>query len=272
MIKVLGVSESGYYAWKKRDKEKKEFEENSLVQKIEKIHQGSRGTYGSPRVFRVLKGMGESCGKKKVERLMKKHGIRAKTKRKFKQTTDSKHNLPVASDLLKRDFSPEKPNATWAGDITYVWTKEGWLFLSVILDLFSRQVVGWSMNERMTKELVLSSLRMAYFKRKPGKGVIFHSDRGSQYCSQEYRKTLSAYKMLQSQSRKGDCWDNSPVESFFHTLKTELIYDEVFETRQEAIDKIFEWIEVFYNRQRLHSTLDYKTPVDYEAAQCQSCV
>lgn len=241
------------------------------MRKIEEIHQGSRRTYGSPRVFRVLKGMGESCGKTKVERLMKKHGIRAKTKRKFRVTTDSKHNLPVVENLLKRDFSPEKPNATWASDITYVWTREGWLFLAVIIDLFSRQVVGWSMSERMTKELVLSSLRMAYFRRKPGKGLIFHSDRGSQYCSYDFRSALTSYSMIQSQSRKGDCWDNAPTESFFHTLKTELIYDEVFETRDGAIRKIFEWMEVFYNRQRLHSTLGYNTPVDYEAARCQSC-
>lgn len=195
---------------------------------------------------------------------MKKHGIRAKTKRKFRATTDSKHKLPVAPNLLERNFSPEKPNQTWASDITYVWTREGWLFLAVIVDLFSRQVVGWSLDKTMNKELVLSALRQAYFRRKPGTGLIFHSDRGSQYCSKEFRRQLNQYQMLQSQSRVANCWDNACVESFFHSLKTEMIYHEDFKTREQAHRAIFEWVEAFYHRQRLHSTLGYKSPVDFE--------
>ncbi len=264
MAKIFGVSKSGYYAWKKQNHQEKEEKELTLVRKIEEIHLGSRKSYGSPRVFKVLKGMGEPVGKKRVEKLMKKHGIRARTKRRFRVTTDSKHNLPVAPNLLNRDFNPERPNTVWASDITYISTKEGWLFLAVIVDLFSRQVVGWSLDKMMTKELVNSALKQAYFRRKPGKGLVFHSDRGSQYCSKEFRKLLSQFGMLQSQSRKANCWDNAVVESFFHTLKTEAIYHENFKTRREAENMIFEWVEAFYNRKRLHSTLNYKSPVDFE--------
>ena len=268
MCDMFGVSRGGYYASRKRDRSDKEIQELKLVRKIEEIHQGSRGTYGSPRVLRVLKGLGESCNKSRVEKLMRKNGIRAKTKRKFRVTTDSKHNLPVAPNLLKRNFSTEKPDQVWASDITYVWTKEGWLFLAVIVDLFSRQIVGWSLDKTMTRELVLAALRQACFRRKPGTGLIFHSDRGSQYCSTDFRKALKQHCMLQSQSRKGDCWDNAVVESFFHTLKTEAIFHEVFETRAEAESFIFEWIEAFYNRERIHSTLDYMSPVAFEERAC----
>lgn len=264
MCEIFKVSKSGYYGWLKQDTKTRAARELTLVRKIEQIHQGSRGSYGSPRIFKVLKGLGEPCNKAKVERLMKKNGIRAKTKRKFRVTTDSNHKLPVAPNLLKRNFSPEKPNQTWASDITYIWTREGWLFLAVIVDLYSRQVVGWSLDKTMTKELVCSALRQAYFRRKPGSGIIFHSDRGSQYCSAEFRRLLKQYKMLQSQSRKANCWDNACVESFFHTLKTEMIYHEDFKTRDQAYRAIFEWVEAFYNRQRLHSTLGYKSPVDFE--------
>jgi putative transposase len=270
MCQILHVSRSGYHSWKAREEVrwKKEAEELKLVRLIEDIHRASRKTYGSPRILAELRGMGVPCDKSRVEKLMKKHGIRSKTKRKFKKTTDSKHNLPVVPNLLNRDFSPIKANRVWASDITYIATREGWLFLAVVIDLYSRQVVGWSMNERMTKELVLSALRMAYFKRKSERGLIFHSDRGSQYCSKEFRAALKAYQMIQSQSRKGDCWDNSVVESFFHSLKTEFIFDEDFKTRNEAIAKIFEWMEVFYNRQRRHSTLGQQSPVEFERATC----
>jgi len=264
MCECFEVSKSGYYSWRKRDTSEKAGRELKLLRKIEEIHLGSRKTYGSPRVFKVLKGIGEPCNKAKVERLMKNNGIRAKMKRKFRVTTDSKHNLPVAPNLLNRNFSPERPNQVWASDLTYVWTKEGWLFLAVIVDLFSRQVVGWSLEKTMTTELISSALRQAYFKRKPGSGLIFHSDRGSQYCSQEFKKLLKEYRMLQSQSRRANCWDNACVESFFHTLKTEMIYHEDFETRGQARRTIFEWVEAFYNRKRIHSTLGYKSPVDFE--------
>jgi transposase InsO family protein len=264
MCEVFSVSRSGYYAWRNRDNSEKESKELKLLRAIEDVHRSSRKNYGSPRIFQQLIGMGHKVGKTKVERTMKKHGIRAKTKRKFRVTTDSKHDLPVAPNLLDRNFSPEKPNQIWASDLTYVWTREGWLFLAVIVDLFSRQVVGWSLDKTMTKELVCSALGQAYFRRKPGAGLVFHSDRGSQYCSKEFRRQLKQYRMLQSQSRRANCWDNACVESFFHTLKTEMIYHEDFETREEAHRAIFEWVEAFYNRQRLHSTLGYKSPVDFE--------
>jgi transposase InsO family protein len=238
---------------------------------IEDIHKSSRGTYGSPRILAELKGLGFKCSQKRIERLMKKHGIRAKTRRKFKVTTDSKHDLPVASNVLKRNFSPNRPNAVWGGDITYVWTKEGWLFLAVMIDLWSRQVVGWSMDERMTRELTLNTLKMAINRRNPEEGLLHHTDRGSQYASADYQKLLKAHKMICSMSRRGNCWDNAVVESFFHSLKTEMVYWEEFETREEAQRKIFEWIEVFYNRQRRHSTLGYLSPMNFEVENLKQC-
>jgi putative transposase len=264
MCEVFEVSKSGYYAWRSRDNSEKEIRELKLLRAIEDVHYSSRKNYGSPRIFNQLKGLGHRVSKTKVERTMSKHGIRAKTKRKFRVTTDSNHKLPVAPNLLKRNFSPEKPNQIWASDLTYIWTREGWLFLAVVVDLFSRQVVGWSLDKTMTKELVCSALRQAYFRRQPGTGLLFHSDRGSQYCSKAFREQLRQYRMLQSQSRKANCWDNACVESFFHTLKTEMIYHEDFQTRDEARCAIFEWVEAFYNRQRIHSTLGYKSPVDFE--------
>jgi len=238
---------------------------------IEGIYKASRGTYGSPRIFAELKGLGFKCSKRRVERLMNKNGIRAKTRRKFRVTTDSKHSHPVAPNLLERNFSPDRPNATWAGDITYVWTKEGWLFLAVIIDLFSRQVVGWSMDERITRGLTLNALKMALNRRKPEAGLLHHSDRGSQYACADYQRLLRAHKIICSMSRKGNCWDNAPVESFFHSLKTEMIYWEQFETREEARRKIFEWIEIFYNRQRRHSTLKNLSPVNFEIENLKQC-
>ena len=264
MCDVFLVSRSGYYAWRNRDTSVKTTKETTLLRKIEDIFQGSRSTYGSPRIFNVLKGMGDQVSKTKVEKVMKANGIRSKTKRKFRVTTDSKHSLPIAPNLLKRNFNPLMPNQSWAGDITYVWTREGWLFLAVVVDLFSRQVVGWSLDKTMTSDLVLSALRQAYTQRSPGVGLIFHSDRGSQYCSRSFRKALAQYRMMQSQSRKANCWDNACVESFFHTLKTEALFHEDFKTREEARGFIFEWVEGFYNRNRIHSTLGYKTPVDFE--------
>lgn len=266
MVQILGVSKSGFYDWNLRDSAR-DTEKLKLVRAIEDIHRSSRKTYGSPRIWDQLKALGYKVSKSRVERLMKEFGIRAKTKKKFRVTTDSKHNHPVAENILNRNFSPAKANLAWAGDITYIWTGEGWLFLSVILDLFSRQVIGWSMDERMTKELTLSALRMAIAKRKPQKGLIHHSDRGSQYASGTYRDLLKNYGMICSMSRKGNCWDNAVTESFFHSLKIELVYFEKFETRQEAKAKIFEWIEVFYNKQRIHSALGYKSPEQFEKLQ-----
>jgi len=264
MAKILGVSTSGFAAWKKRLDSPREAEQNRLLRAIEDIHRASRKTYGSPRIWDQLKGLGFSVGKSRVERLMRENGIRAKMKKKFRVTTDSKHDHPVAENTLNRDFTPTRANQTWAGDITYVWTEEGWLYLAVIVDLFSRQIVGWAMNERITQDLTLSALRMALDRRQPGAGLIHHSDRGSQYAASAYRKVLSAHGIICSMSRRGNCWDNAVVESFFHTLKTELLYHERLLTRAQARRLIFEWIEVFYNRIRLHSTLGYKSPVQYE--------
>jgi transposase InsO family protein len=264
MCQFYSVSKSGFYDWCKRDQNKKSAEKFKLVTLIKQIHLDSRGTYGSPRIFRELKGMNQKISKFKVEKLMKDHGIFAKTKKKFRVTTDSNHELPVAPNLLKRNFSPPEKNQAWAGDLTYVWTREGWLFLAVVVDLFSRQIVGWSLDKTMTKNLVISALNQAISSRKPSTGLIFHSDRGSQYCSGEFRQVLKEHQILQSQSRKANCWDNACVESFFHTLKTEALYHEDFETRIEAENFIFEWVESFYNRTRLHSTLNYKSPVDFE--------
>lgn len=198
---------------------------------------------------------------------MRAQGLCCKTKGKFKQTTDSNHNLPIAPDLLQRDFSPATPNQVYVGDITYIPTQEGWLYLAVVLDLFSRQVVGWSMNERMKASLVNDALLMAIWKRKPGKGMISHTDRGSQYASHSHRELLELHGIKQSMSRKGNCWDNAVAESFFHTLKVELPHPENFKTREEAHQKIFHYIEAYYNRIRLHSANDYLSPVEYEKTQ-----
>jgi transposase InsO family protein len=264
MAKILGVSTSGFSAWKKRLDSPREAERHRLLRTIEDIHRASRGSYGSPRIWEQLRGLGFSVSKARVERLMRENGIRAKTKKKFRVTTDSNHDHPVAKNTLNRDFSPAAPNQAWAGDITYVWTEEGWLYLAVIIDLYSRQVVGWAMNERITQDLTLSALRMALDRRNPGPGLLHHSDQGSQYAATAYRKLLSENGLICSMSRRGNCWDNAVVESFFHTLKTELLYHEHIVTRMQARRLIFEWIEVFYNRIRLHSTLGYKSPMQYE--------
>jgi putative transposase len=199
-----------------------------------------------------------------MQRLRRQKNLRSKVKRKFKSTTDSKHNLPVAENLLDRDFSPKSANKAWAQDITYIRTAEGWLYLAVVIDLYSRKVVGWKMDDNMRKELVIGALEMAVKSRKPGPELIAHSDRGSQYCSGLFQAKLKSHGMICSMSGKGDCWDNAVAESFFHTIKTELVYLEKYKTREEASQSIFEYIEVFYNRQRLHSTLGFSSPVEYE--------
>jgi putative transposase len=267
MGEILGVSRSGFYRWRKSGK--RATSDLKLLRAIEDIHFASRKTYGSPRIFSQLKVLGFKTSKSKVERLMRENKIRSKMKKKFKATTNSKHPYPVAENILNRDFSPKAANQVWAGDITYIWTGEGWLYLAVILDLFSRQVIGWSMSERMTKDLSLNALRMAITRRKPERGLIHHTDRGSQYACGAYRKLLNAIGATCSMSRKGNCWDNACSESFFHTLKTEMVFFEEFKTRSEATSKIFEWIEVFYNRERHHSTLGNKTPEQFEkSAKC----
>ena len=266
MCDVLGASRSGYYAWLKKPASKRKQANMTLLEKIRTIQQASRGSYGSPRVYQALKEQGIPCSENRVACLMREDGLCAKTKRRYKATTDSNHNLPVAQNLLNRDFSPKAPNQVYAGDITYIWTAEGWLYLAVVLDLFSRSVVGWAMDKRMTRRLVMDALTMAVQRRRPPPGIIFHSDRGSQYASVDFQSLLANHGMRCSMSRKGDCWDNAPVESFFGSLKQELVFHQRYPTRFHARQSIFEYIERFYNRRRLHSTLGYKSPTNFEAA------
>ncbi len=265
MCRVLEVSRSGYYAWRSRPASNREIENKALAEKIKSIHAKSRRVYGSPRVHRKLLAEGFQCSRGRVARLMRRHDIRAKSKRKFVVTTDSKHNFPVAESLLDRQFDVESPNRVWVSDITYIPTDEGWLYLATILDLYSRGIVGWSMDSSASRRIVLDALEMAVGARKPAKGLIHHSDRGSQYASGDYRKALAEHGMLCSMSRKGDCWDNAVIESFYRTLKTELVHHRNYATREGARQEIFEYIEVFYNRQRIHSYLGYLCPLDYEA-------
>jgi putative transposase len=264
MCEQLEVSRSGFYAWRERPESAHRQEDQKLAEEVAQAHEESRGTYGSPRVHAELRARGRKVSRKRVARLMKQQKLEARKKRRSVRTTDSNHRHPVAPNVLERDFSPVQPNSTWATDITYVWTGEGWLYLAVVLDLFSRMVVGWSMSEHIDTTLVLGALEMALEGRQPPKGLIHHSDRGSQYASTEYRQALASRGIQCSMSRKGNCWDNAVVESFFGTLKSELVYRTHFATRHQARLELFEYIEVFYNRKRRHSSLGYLSPWEYE--------
>jgi transposase InsO family protein len=264
MCLVIGASRSGYYRWKKQPQSKRQKDNEKILMEIRESHKHSRRTYGSPRITKDLQAQGTQCSKNRVARLMKIHGIVGKATKKYKVTTNSKHTLPVAENLLKQNFEAAKPNTVWISDITYVPTLEGWLYLVVILDLFSRQVVGWAMSDRQTSGFVVKALSQAIGRRHPASRCIFHSDRGIQYASTDFRDVLRAYGFIQSMSRKGNCYDNAVAESFFHTLKTEHVYDYRYETRAEARQSIFEYIEMFYNRQRRHSALGYLSPVSFE--------
>jgi transposase InsO family protein len=261
---VLDVSVSGYRAWKRGGKpDRKRLTDAQMLALIQAIHAELKGTYGSPRMVRELRERGFAASKERVERLMREHGIRARHKRRYKATTDSKHNLPVAQNLLARDFTPMAPNQVWTADITYLWTDEGWLYLAIVLDLFNREVVGWSLKPRMTADIVTDALTMAWFRRKPQPGLIHHSDRGSQYASHVFQAKLADYGMVCSMSGKGNCWDNAPTESWFNSFKNEWVHGVRFATRAEMMAAGFEYIEVFYNRRRLHSTLGYRSPVQF---------
>jgi len=264
MCRVLEVAASGYYRFREKIESEREKQNRQLKEKIKQIHLASRSNYGSPKIYQKLRQDGEVVNHKRVERLMKEEGIRAKRVRKFKATTNSGHKLPVAENVLNREFTVDAPNKAWAGDITYIWTDEGWLYLAVFLDLYSRMVVGWSMSERMKTELVVDALLMGYNRRAGNLMPLIHSDRGSQYAAVDFTDKLDILGFKQSMSRKGNCWDNAVAESFFSALKLELVHHERFRTRQEAIDKIFDYIEVFYNRQRVHSTNNYLSPMEYE--------
>jgi putative transposase len=264
MCRMLGVSKAGYFAWRHRPESHRGDEDRALTTRIQVIHAESRKTYGSPRVHRELRGQGTSISRKRVERLMREAGIQVKPKARFVVTTDSAHDLPVAPNLLEQDFTATAPDRRWVTDITYVPTDEGWLYVSAILDLFSRRAVGWAMRERMDRSLVLAALDMAVGQRQPQPGLLHHSDRGSQYASEDYRRALTGHGMIASMSRRACCYDNAAMESFWHTLKVELIHRRRFQTRAEAKQAIFEYIEVFYNRLRRHSSIGYVSPVEFE--------
>lgn len=262
---VLGVSTSGYNSQRRGGASTKRLSDLQLLTLIRSIYEESKRAYGSPRILGDLKEIGIPAGKNRVERLMKENGIKSRVARKFRLTTDSKHNLPVSPNLLARNFTAERPDQVWTADLTYIWTGESWLYLAVVLDLYSRMIVGWSMGERMTRDLVINALRMACMSRRPQPGLLHHSDRGSQYCSAEYRKVLEEYQMISSMSRKGDCWDNAVTESFFGSLKKESVHGNNFKTRDEARKELFSYIELFYNHKRKHSSLGYRSPAAFYA-------
>jgi putative transposase len=264
MCRLLSVSKSGYFAWKHRPESDRTRTDRAITTQIKAIHTESRRTYGSPRVHQELVAQGVEIGKGRVERLMKTAGISVKPPMLFVTTTDSNHDDPIAEDLIQQHFSAEAQDRRWVTDITYVHTDEGWLFVSAIMDLFSRRIVGWAMGPTMHRSLVLKALDMAVTDRRPEPGLIHHSDRGSQYASLDYRTALKAQGMLPSMSRKACCYDNAAMESFWHTLKNELIHRRHFQTRSQAQQSIFEYIEVFYNRTRLHSAIGYLSPADFE--------
>ena len=264
LCSVLDVSISGYRSWKRGGKpDRKRLTDVQMLAMIRALHTELKGAYGSPRMVRELRRRGFPASKARVERLMRDNGIRARHKRRYKATTDSKHGLPVAPNLLDRNFTPSAPNEVWTSDITYLWTDEGWLYLAIVLDLFNREVIGWSMKPHMRADLVTDALTMAWFRRSPAAGVLHHSDRGSQYASDAFQVKLKAYGMICSMSRKGNCWDNSPTESWFNSFKNERVHGVCYATHEEMKAEVFEYIEVFYNRKRQHSTLGYQSPIQY---------
>ena len=266
MCDVLDVSRSGYYSWKNRDKSPRQREYDVLIPIVREAHRISNGTYGARRIADEIVAHGTPCGRTKAATIMKHADVAARQKRKFKITTDSKHSLPVAPNLLNREFKVEKPDTAYVSDITYIWTSEGWLYLAVVLDLFSRQIVGWSMNSQMDRTLVIDALQMAVWRRKPARGLIHHSDRGSQYCSGDFQNILNTFGIVCSMSRKGNCWDNAVAESFFGSLKTERVFFAKYKTRDDAKKDIIDYIEMFYNSRRRHSYLGNVSPREYEDA------
>jgi len=262
--RLLGVQRSAYYDWRDRPCKVIPAEELVLRRRMKELFRASRDSLGSRTLAKNLRKEGFTIGRDKTRRLMKVLNLKVKQKCKYKVTTDSKHHFPVAKNVLNRQFSPQAPNQAWGVDITYLWTQQGWVYLAVVFDLYSRRVVGWAMDRRMKKALVIRALMMAVNLRKPPPGLIHHSDRGSQYASHAYQALLKQYGMICSMSRKGNCWDNAPIERFFSSLKREWTSDRLYRTRQEAIADVREYVAVYYNSKRLHSTLGYKTPMDYE--------
>jgi len=262
---VLGVSRSGYYAWRERQKKEKDDPQRALIEHIRRIHKQSHRTYGSPRVNAELRAEGVVCNHKRIARLMRLEGLQGRRKRRKAATTDSKHPYPVASNLLNREFAADAPNEKWVADITYIPTQEGWLYLAAVLDLYSRKIVGWSMSHQATADLVEDALRMALYERQPHSGLLHHSDRGSQYASEQIRQILASNCIQVSMSRTANCYDNAVMESFFSTLKCEWVHHRNYQTRSEASKDIFSYIAGFYNTVRRHSTLGYVSPKQFEA-------
>jgi transposase InsO family protein len=264
MCKIMEVSRSGYHKYVNRKMSNLRRQNIEITELIKRIYESKRGRYGSPRIHFELRHDGMKINKKRVARLMRVNGIKAVTKRKFKATTDSNHKKAIADNLVNQHFQVNEANKIWVSDITYIRTKEGWLYLVVIIDLYSRMVVGWSISESLNRVFLIKAIKQALANRNPEDGLIFHSDRGSQYASDEVRALLKSRNIRQSMSSKGNCYDNAVAESFFHSLKMELVFQKTFSSRKEAKNCIFEYIEIFYNRQRRHSTLDYLTPIEFE--------
>jgi putative transposase len=270
MCRVLQVSRSGYYAWLQRPTCARKIQDNEISHEIRRVHDENWQCYGSPRIHKALHDEGLCVSRKRVARLMRDEGISGRKKRRFKCTTDSNHAYPIAPNVLARNFDAVRPNEVWVGDITYVPTREGWLYLAVLIDLCTHQVVGWSMSDNIDRYLALDALNMATVHRRPPPGLIHHTDRGIQYACPDYQQALKVNGFQPSMSRKGNCWDNAVAESFFGAIKEELIHRVVFTTRDAARQAIFEYIEVFYNRRRLHSSIGYKSPIEFELANFQS--
>lgn len=265
MCRALEVSRSGYYAFRKRPKSRQRIENEKLLIEISRVFLENNSNYGSPRIWDQLHNKEQvRCSENRVARIMRISGIVAVQKRKFRVTTHSKHDHPVWPNVLQRNFTVETPNAVWVSDITYIWTLEGWLYLAAVLDLFSRGIVGLSMDKTIAETLTLQAMQQAILQRNPAKGLICHSDRGSQYAGNNFKALLAQNEFVGSMSKKGDCWDNAVAESFFHTLKVELVHRNKFKTRDEAKRKIFEYVEMYYNRKRAHSTLGFLSPFEYE--------
>lgn len=272
MCDVLDVSRSGYYAWRTRPASAREMADAEFIKEIERVFYDSWQTYGYQSIWRVLQDEGFACGKHRVRRLMRQAGLVTKQTKRYRRTTEANPDHMPAPNVLQGDFAAERPDAKWCADITYIPTQQGWLYLAVILDLFSRRIVGWAMDKRMTRQLVGTALQMALRQRQPLEPLIHHSDRGSQYTSDDYQQLLAAHGITPSMSGSGNCYDNAPVESFFGTLKTELVNHTVYRTRQEAQTDIFFYIEGFYNRKRRHTALDYRSPAEFEAAHLPAVV
>jgi putative transposase len=265
MCALLGVSSSGYYAWKKRKPSRRQLDDMIYLAHIREHFQLSNETYGYPRMQVELAEQGVMIGKHRVARLMRDNGLKAAQKRRFKRTTDSHHDHPIAPNLLDQDFSCEAPNQKWGTDISYIWTREGWLYLAIVLDLYSRRIIGWAVSNRLKKSLATTALSRAITMRQPKPGLIHHSDRGSQYCSHEYQSLLKQNNITPSMSGKGNCYDNAMVETVFKTIKNELVWRTSFQTRQQAAIQLGKYIEGFYNPKRRHSALGYKSPINFEA-------